>query len=57
MRVLLASLLLFGAVVLAGCGGSSESERAGAPPTVVEAEPTVEQFAGQPLAMVFFHPL
>jgi hypothetical protein len=46
-------LLTFG---LAACGGSSD-ESAAPPAVIVEAEPEVESFAGQPLAMVFFHPL
>lgn len=58
MRLLLVALLLvLGAVTLAACGGSAEAERTGPPPTIVEAEPAVDQFAGTPLAMVFFHPL
>ena len=44
-------------LAIAACGGSAEAERSSSPPTILEAEPTVDQFAGAPLAMVFFHPL
>jgi len=65
MRAPLALLLALLALTVAACGGgddaaapADEAAAATAEPTpVVEGEPVLDDYAGKPLAIVFFHPL
>lgn len=64
MRIPLALLLALLALTVAACGGGDAAApvdgaaAAVAEPTpVVEGEPVLADYAGKPLAIVFFHPL
>ncbi len=65
MRAPLALLLALLALTVAACGGGDDAAApadaaavASAEPTpVVEGEPDLADYAGKPLAIVFFHPL